>query len=190
MTFLLEIIRLGLHNLRLHKLRSFLTSLGIILGVAAVIVMVSIGEGNKRAALREIQALGATNVIARSTRPPESGDYSSEQVSFIASFGITRADLRRLEHFVSDAAHLVPLKAVGDDMSYQEKRLGSQTFGTTPDLIRVANLRIARGRYITDEDMLAGPWGSPAARGPPSSAVTSTAMCTSPSPPRRSSSAT
>ena len=41
-------IRLGLKSLRLHALRSFLTSLGIILGVASVIVMVSIGEGNKQ----------------------------------------------------------------------------------------------------------------------------------------------
>ena len=63
MNFLLETIRLGVGNLRLHLLRSVLTSLGIILGVSAVIVMVSIGEGNKRAALRDIQALGATNVI-------------------------------------------------------------------------------------------------------------------------------
>ena len=55
MTFLLEIIRLGLHNLRLHMLRTVLTSLGIILGVAAVILMVAIGEGNKQAALREIE---------------------------------------------------------------------------------------------------------------------------------------
>ena len=44
---------MGLRNLALHKLRSILTSLGIILGVAAVIVVVSIGEGNKQAALRE-----------------------------------------------------------------------------------------------------------------------------------------
>ncbi|TVQ52744.1 MAG: macrolide ABC transporter permease, partial [Phycisphaerales bacterium] len=47
MSFLLETLRLGLTNLLLHKLRSILTSLGIILGVAAVIIMVSIGEGNK-----------------------------------------------------------------------------------------------------------------------------------------------
>ena len=49
-----ETIRLGLKSIRLHALRSFLTSLGIILGVASVIVMVSIGEGNKQAELREI----------------------------------------------------------------------------------------------------------------------------------------
>ncbi|MFO0002332.1 MAG: ABC transporter permease, partial [bacterium] len=71
--FLLEIVRLGLKNLRLHKLRSTLTSLGIILGVAAVIVVTAIGEGNKRAALRDIQALGATNVIVRSVTPAEAG---------------------------------------------------------------------------------------------------------------------
>ncbi len=154
MTFLLEIIRMGLHNLRLHKLRSFLTSLGIILGVGSVIIMVSIGEGNKQAALREIQALGATNVILRSSQPPESSSMSSsEERSFIASYGITRADVRRLEHFMADSAHLVPLKSVGDEMSYMDKRIVSQAFGTTPELIEVANLRIARGRYIKEEDL-------------------------------------
>ena len=45
--FLLETFILGMKNLRLHKLRSLLTALGIIFGVAAVIVMVSIGEGTK-----------------------------------------------------------------------------------------------------------------------------------------------
>ena len=63
MELLLETLRLGLSNLRLHMLRSVLTSLGIILGVAAVILMVAIGEGNKRAAIRDIQALGAKNII-------------------------------------------------------------------------------------------------------------------------------
>ncbi|MEE2973377.1 MAG: ABC transporter permease, partial [Planctomycetota bacterium] len=71
MGFLLEIIRLGLRNIALHKLRSALTSLGIILGVAAVIIVVSIGEGNKASTLREIQALGATNIIIRSQKPPQ-----------------------------------------------------------------------------------------------------------------------
>jgi putative ABC transport system permease protein len=153
LSFFLEIIRLGLHNLRLHKLRSFLTSLGIILGVGAVIIMVSIGEGTKQAALRDIQALGATNVILRSVRPPESGDFGSQERSIIATFGIQRRDLRRIEHFITDAAEIVPLKEVGDEISYREKRTVSQALGTTPDLIRVTNLRVDRGRYLTDEDM-------------------------------------
>ncbi|MBT8485058.1 MAG: FtsX-like permease family protein [Phycisphaerales bacterium] len=153
MSFLLEIIRLGLTNLRLHKLRSFLTSLGIVLGVGAVIIMVSIGEGTKQAALRDIQALGATNVILRSTQPPESSSFGSQERSFIASFGITRTDLRRVQQAITDAAYVVPVKSVGDEMSYGAKRLVSQAFGTTPELIEVTNLRMARGRYISEADM-------------------------------------
>jgi len=153
MAFMLEILRLGLYNLRLHKLRSFLTSLGIILGVGAVIIMVSIGEGNKQAALREIQQLGATNVIVRSQRPPESGSLGSEGRTFIANYGITRGDLRRIDEFLLDAAHIVPLKSVGDEITYRDKRVVSQAYGTTPELIRVTNLRLARGRYLTEQDM-------------------------------------
>jgi putative ABC transport system permease protein len=154
MNFLLETIRLGLKNLRLHMLRSALTSLGIILGVAAVIVMVSIGEGNKRAALRGIEALGATNIIVRSTRPPEAGSLSGEERSFIARYGLTRQEFERLEENLPDAVAAVPLKSVGGEISYGAQRLPSQVFGVTPQLRDVANLRVApRGRYITEEDI-------------------------------------
>jgi putative ABC transport system permease protein len=156
MTFLFEIIRLGLQNLRLHMLRSVLTSLGIILGVAAVIIMVSIGEGNKQAALREIQALGATNVIVRSVRPPESSSMGTQERTFSLRYGITRQDMRRVETSMTTAAHIVPLKAVGADISYRDKREISQSFGTTPELARVANLRVLPGgRYLSDEDLTA-----------------------------------
>lgn len=154
MAFLLETLRLGLSNLLLHKLRSVLTSLGIILGVAAVIIMVSIGEGNKQAALRNIQALGATNVILRSKKPPESGTFAGQERSMVVRFGLTRQDLRRLTHAKNDdIAHLVPLKLVGSEISHGPRRTLSQTYGTTPELAHAANLRIARGRYLNSQDM-------------------------------------
>ncbi len=155
MSFLLETLRLGLKNLRLHLLRSALTSLGIILGGAAVIIMVSIGEGNKLAALREIQALGATNIIVRSSRPAEAASYGSEERSFVASYGIKREDLRRLAFNLTDAANVVPLKAVASEMSYRSNRLASQVYGTMPELLDVANLKIApRGRYLKHQDVV------------------------------------
>ncbi len=154
MSFFLETIRLGLKNLRLHFLRSVLTSLGIILGVAAVIIMVAIGEGNKQAALRGIEALGATNIIVRSSRPPEATSVSQQERSFLAKYGITRLDAMRLENSISDAVHVVPLKSVGSEVSYQAQRLQSQVFGTTPQLLDVARLRVnPRGRYLTPEDL-------------------------------------
>ena len=154
MNITIETIILGIKSLRLHALRSVLTSLGIVLGVAAVIVMVSIGEGNKQAALRAIQSLGATNIIVRSQRPPESQQVGSEGRSFVAKFGITRADERRLQEFV-DAEMIIPLKSVGSEVSRGAIRTISQTFGTVPELKEAANLTVQEGgRYIVEEDLL------------------------------------
>ena len=154
MNFLTETMRLGLSNLRRHLLRSILTALGIILGVAAVITMVSIGEGSKKAALEQIEALGARNIIVRSQKPPETDQPQGGQArSFVSRFGITRDDLRVLQFNLPDAETIVPLKSVGSQVLRDGRRMVSQSFGTTPDLQKVANLRIARGRYLTAEDM-------------------------------------
>jgi len=154
MTFVLEILRVGLGNLALHKLRSFLTSLGIILGVAAVIVVVAMGEGNKRTALRDIQALGATNVIVRSTKPPTSPGTNQARTT-VVSYGLSRRDLRRIENAFADEALVVPLKASGGEIQRNGERFTSQAFGTTPEFRDVANLRVSsHGRYLSEEDLL------------------------------------
>jgi putative ABC transport system permease protein len=154
MSFLLETLRLGLSNLRLHLLRSVLTSLGIILGVAAVILMVSIGEGNKQAAIRDIQALGARNIIVRSQRPPESSSMGTQRRSFVARFGLTDADWNRLTTFIPDADRIVPLKAVASEVAHGSKRTTSQVFGTEPALQDLLKITVAPGgRYLTEDDL-------------------------------------
>ncbi|MBC8200851.1 MAG: ABC transporter permease [Planctomycetes bacterium] len=153
MNISLETFLLGMKSLRLHALRSILTSLGIILGVASVIIMVSIGEGNKQSALRAIQSLGATNIIVRSQRPPESQSVGSQRRSFVAKFGMMVEDQRRLEKFIPADA-IIPLKAVGSEVSKGALRTTSQTFGTIPKLKDAANLRIKPGgRYLVDGDL-------------------------------------
>ena len=155
MTFLLETIKLGLGNLRLHMLRTFLTALGIILGVAAVITMVSIGEGSKRAALEQIERLGARNIIIRSVKPPEAAQQSQgQQRSWQTSYGLTRADVDVVENLMGDEGDLVPLKAVGGQVLRGIYKRTSQAYGTTPDLKEVAAFTVARGRYLTEDDIL------------------------------------
>ena len=151
--YITEIVRLGLGNLALHKLRSILTSLGIILGVAAVIVVVSIGEGNKRSALKDIESLGATNIIIRSVKPPaQSGGGGGN--SFIVSYGLGRRDQRRLEAAFGEDMVLAELKAAGGEIRKGEIRTVSQCFGTVPQFIKVANLEVTpRGRYLTQSDL-------------------------------------
>jgi len=153
MTFLLETIRLGLSNLRLHMLRSFLTALGIIIGVSAVITMVSIGEGSKQQALFQIERLGARNIIIRSQKPPQAQPQQGQQQGFVSKYGITRADLAVIRESFPDVQAIVPLKELGSQIIRGDLRKVSQTFGTTPGLKEVANLTIARGRYLTDSDI-------------------------------------
>ncbi len=61
-----ESMRIGFGGLTSHKLRSVLTGLGIIFGVAAVIAMLSIGEGARQEALEQIKLMGVNNIIIRS----------------------------------------------------------------------------------------------------------------------------
>src|ERR1700743_555396 len=96
LNFLLETFTLGIKNLRLHKLRSLLTALGIIVGVAAVIIMVAIGEGTKQAALEQIRQLGATNILVRSVKPPETNEASS-RTQRVLDYGLKRTDFDRLK---------------------------------------------------------------------------------------------
>lgn len=154
MSFFLEIIRLGLNNLRLHLLRSILTALGIILGVAAVITMVSIGEGSTRLALEQIERLGARNIIIRSTKPPEASDAGQGGGrSWQVTYGLKRDTLAAIQHNFADARRIVPLKAVGSEVLRNEIRQTSQAFGTLPEFQEVANINIARGRFLTREDV-------------------------------------
>jgi putative ABC transport system permease protein len=154
MTFIFDMIKLGLGNLRRHKLRSFLTALGIIFGVAAVITMVAIGEGSKQQALARIEQLGARNIIVRSQRPPESNQMTGgQQRGRSMRYGITREDLQVLQENFPTADAVVPLKEVGSQILRENLRQTSQTFGTTPELLRVANLRLGRGRYLNQADL-------------------------------------
>lgn len=154
MTFLLETIRLGLTNLRLHALRSVLTAIGIILGVAAVITMIAIGEGSKQAALAQIERLGARNIIVRSIKPPENTQaQQGNRRGWRAKYGITRDDLNVVAGSFSEASNIVPLKSIGNQVLRDERRKQSQAFGTIPELLDVARLEVARGRYLTRQDV-------------------------------------
>jgi len=151
---LLETIKLALNDLRLHALRSVLTAMGIIFGVAAVITMVSLGEGSKREALLQIERLGARNIIIRSQPPPETANQQGgQQRSFINRYGLTRDDFDVILANFPNAETIVPLKEVGSQVLRGSQALTSQCFGTTPDFPKVAGVRIARGIYLNDAHM-------------------------------------
>ena len=70
-------LKLGMKSLLLHKLRSGLTVLGIVFGVAAVISMLAVGEGSSRDAQERYQQLGANNIIVRSVKPTDEAQMTA-----------------------------------------------------------------------------------------------------------------
>ncbi len=152
MNFLLETLRLGVANLRLHKLRSLLTALGIIIGVAAVVAIAAYGEGAKQAALADILDLGANNIIVRSVKPVDTAG-EQQQATRVNRYGLTRRDQQRLAETVQPIDGIVPLKRVGDQVVRGNVTMGSATvMGTTPEMLDIANLQVRRGRYLNESD--------------------------------------
>lgn len=147
-----ETIQLGLTNLRLHKLRSLLTSLGIIFGVAAVICMLSISEGASADEMRLIELLGTQNIIVNSVKPPQSGDTAKGN-SRLTEYGITRDDVTIISNTVPHIEQIVPLKIVAYKVRHGEHQSPFNVVGTTPEFFDVVNILVDQGRSLTSTDM-------------------------------------
>src|SRR4051794_28258906 len=89
-------LKLGMKSLLLHKLRSGLTVLGIVFGVAAVISMLSIAEGSSREAQEKIRALGATNIIIRSVKPSDEAQQTAGRPARVLNYGLKYSDFDRM----------------------------------------------------------------------------------------------
>src|ERR1044072_3100535 len=147
LNFLVETFILGLKNLHLHKLRSLLTALGIIFGVAAVIIMVAIGEGTKRSALEQIEQLGATNALGRPPKPQERTEASGKSQRTLV-YALTRNDLKRLQT-LPDLDTIVPLRDTEQVVVRGDQRAPlANAIGTTPDIFNVINLQLSEGRFF------------------------------------------
>lgn len=147
-------VRLGLRSLRLHPLRSILTVLGIFCGVAAVIVMLAYGEGTSYRAQEQIKALGSTNVILRSVKPPESQQAGAGRAR-LSEYGLGWDDVTRVRDMLPDADVLVPAREIVEDLRYEDRRSAGKIVATVPWYNRVTGQRVATGRFISDVEMTA-----------------------------------
>ena len=143
---------LGVRSLMLHKLRSALTVLGIIFGVSSVISMLSIGEGANYEAQEEIKKLGSENIIIKSKKPSEDSGSGYEQ-SEVTAYGLKRDDFDRIEATLPTLKTLVPLRVFPVDARFMQQKIDAQVVATTPDYMSAANVHLARGRWLTHNDL-------------------------------------
>ncbi|MBP7935224.1 MAG: ABC transporter permease [Phycisphaerae bacterium] len=146
-----ETIRLGIKNILLHKLRSFLTTLGIICGVGAVICMLSISEGASEAEMNLIRLLGTHNVIAKSVKPQAGGDVS-EGRSRLLEYGLTEEDLGLMYATIPHIERIVPLREVAFEVCRGPSRYPVTVVGADPAFFETVRIGISQGRTIESLD--------------------------------------
>ncbi len=145
-------LKLGMKSLLLHKLRSGLTVLGIVFGVAAVISMLAIAEGSSRDAQERIKALGATNIIIRSVKPSDEAQATGGRPSRILNYGLKYADYERIMETVPTITKVLPIREIRKQIRRYQYFLDGRVVGTTQDYAEFNMLEMERGRFLTPAD--------------------------------------
>ena len=143
-------VRTGVSSLALHKLRSLLTTLGVLFGTSSVIAMLAIGEGASYEAQRQIKLLGSQNVILRSVKPPDDPNQGSS--TRVLTYGLLDEDLERIAETYPGVKRVVPLRQLAQEVRLGERVLNPRVLATRPEWIDVTGRIIWSGRFLTDED--------------------------------------
>lgn len=148
----LRTLRLGFFSLLLHKLRSGLAVLGILIGITAVIWLVALGEGVSYEAQQQIKDLGANNVIVRSVKPPQQSSQGARRGMFIA-YGVLREDFRRIVSNLPMLQNAVPMREIRREVRFNDRLVEVRMVGCTPDYERQNHLEMDIGRFLSARDM-------------------------------------
>ncbi len=143
-------ILLGIENLWLHKLRSFLTMLGMVFGVGSVVAMLSVGEGAGRQALEEIRKLGSHNIILSSMQPTE--DESGGDRVRINIYGLTYNDHARIAEGLPAVQQIAPVKLLRKEARLGARMMELRVVGTTDAWFRLVPRQILAGRVLNADD--------------------------------------
>lgn len=143
-------LRLGVSSLMLHKLRSLLTTLGVLFGVASVIAMLAVAEGASEEAQEQIRQLGSTNVILRSVKPPE--DLVSNQTTRVLAYGLKHDDLSRIRDSYPGLKAVVPVLETPQEVRRGTRVCTPRVQCVPPEYKHVTGRVVSQGRFLTASD--------------------------------------
>ena len=139
---------MSIQGLKVHKLRSLLTTLGIIFGVGAVIAMLSIGEGAKRAALEKYEFLGINNIIIRDK---QLSDKELEEVRAKFSPGLSIKDAEAIQKILPTVETIAPQAELEMETKYEDKSVKATIVGVTAAYQDIINYEITLGQFLSNE---------------------------------------
>ncbi|MGH9730862.1 MAG: ABC transporter permease [Candidatus Acidiferrales bacterium] len=142
-------LRLGFDNLMIHKLRSLLTMLGMIFGVAAVVSMLSIGAGAQQKVMAFIEQLGVRNLIVEAK---EASNYQTLQKVRRTSPGLTFDDYRAILG-VTGVVEATPRKRFAPSkLIPKAEQEDPQVFGVNQNYLHIAGLQVTQGRFFDAQE--------------------------------------
>ncbi|MEP7353909.1 MAG: ABC transporter permease [Acidobacteriota bacterium] len=146
---LIQSMKIAFRALRVNKLRSALTMLGIIIGVGAVIAMVSIGNGATDRIRQQISSIGSNVIIiqggSQNTGGVKSGNGNSQT--------LTEQDATAIGEELSAVEHVSPVQSGNQQVVFQSNNWQTKLTGVFPDYLAIRDLRIESGVSFTDEQM-------------------------------------
>ncbi len=151
---LFEALRIAATGLFANRLRSGLTMLGILIGVAAVILLVAVGNGASVQINNQIQSLGANVIYVYPANARGAGGVSQ---GFGTAATLTQADVDALNSHQQDPDVVVaiPITTSAGVITYQNQNYFAPTTGTTTDFPQVRNYQLAEGSFFTADDLAA-----------------------------------
>ena len=147
-----ETLRLALRALVRNKMRSFLTMLGVIIGVAAVIAMVAIGEGAQKRVEEAFASLGSNVVIVL----PGSVTTSGARGGSSSAWTLSWEDLEAIRNEVPEVRAASPQARSTQQVMGESGNWGTSVFGVSPEYFEVRNWTMEHGRVFTHAEMEAG----------------------------------
>ena len=142
-----QVIKVALRGIMANKTRSFLTMLGIIIGVGAIIAMLSIGEGAKRQVTQSIQRFG-TNLLRVSPGAARIGHVRTGAVETL-----TRKDTQAIREKIPQIRLVAPSVRNMAQVKYANKNATTSVTGTTPEFTDVNSFPVAAGHFFNKTDV-------------------------------------
>ncbi len=145
-----EFLLQGVRSILLHRLRTLLSTLGILFGIVAVITMLSIGEGAKQETLMQIEQLGIRNIIIR-----QSAHTEEQQIKAIqkGSQGLTPQDAKTFLKTLPGIMNMAEVKIVKSSLNATLSDISPEILAVTRGFSEIQGLETSEGRYISDLDI-------------------------------------
>ena len=145
----LELIRVALTSFVANKLRSLLTTLGVVIGVLAVILLVALGDGARMYLENMFAGMGSNLIIVR----PGKRETKGMGPPMNTTYKITLEDVRAIEHRAVTLDGVCPAISGAATLSYENRRRDLMLFGVGKEFDRIRQMHVDVGRYFDADDI-------------------------------------